>query len=265
MLGSASNPILINIEESSAKSLSPDDTDGDTIPETPSYRSQSHICNGQEDDQQTHHFNNGIVSMAPGSHKGHSVTIHGLVHEGVAEGSPHSGDIAAQPSNRDGCTPAVVSHATVAESSVRNVYTGHTTESGGPAALLGAHVSDGSKCMQNTMFPRVEQASKRARVDADTQTADDQRPNSMTINQSDDRTDSITVILTRRSAPEGRFTFLCRSVEWYSHHELRQWAPGLLDEYLHRTRLHERARAHKRRAVSETPLVLEKRKRFMEI
>lgn len=180
MLGSASNPILIDIEESSAKSPPPNDTDGDTIPETPCYCSQSHICHGQEDDQQMYYFNNDIVSMAPDSHKGHSVTIHGVVHEGVAGGSPFSGNIAAQPSNRDGCTPAVVSHARVAGSSVRNVYSGmwlsaingpinlmiigHTTESGGPA--VNEHVSDGSKCMQNTMFPPVEQVNKRARVDS---------------------------------------------------------------------------------------------------
>lgn len=152
---------------------------------------------------------------------------------------------------------------------------GHTAESGRPATLLSEHVSDASNCVQNTMLPSVEQINNRTWVDgmflcthqreepfcltctADTKTDDNQRPNSITRNPPDNQTGSIKAILTHRST-----SFLCLGVEWYSDHELRQWAPELLNEYLCRIRLHERPRAHKRRAVSETPLVSEERKRF---
>ncbi|KAK6810709.1 hypothetical protein RU639_013513 [Aspergillus parasiticus] len=117
MGGSASNPITIDIEGNSAKTPSPDDTDGDTIPETPSYRSQSHICHNQADDK---YLKNGIVSGVLDSHKVHSVTRHGAVHEGVAGESLFSGETAAQPSKQNDCIPGGVVHATVAESSVRN-------------------------------------------------------------------------------------------------------------------------------------------------
>ncbi|KAB8244550.1 hypothetical protein BDV35DRAFT_394811 [Aspergillus flavus] len=249
--GSASNPIPIDIEGNSAKTPSPDDTDGD------SYRSQSHICHNQVDDE---YLKNGIVSVASDSHKVHSVTRHGAVHEGVAGESLFSGETAAKPSKQNDCIPGGAVHATVAESSVRN--TGHTTEIGRPAALLSEHVSDGSNCIQNTMLPSVEQINNRTWVDADTKTDDNQRPNSITRNPPDNQTGSIKAILTHRSTLEGHLSFLCLGVEWYSDHELRQWAPELLNEYLYRIRLHERPRAHKRRAVSKTPLVSEERKRF---
>ncbi|GMG35149.1 unnamed protein product [Aspergillus oryzae] len=109
--GSASNPIPIDIEGNSAKTPSPDDTDGD------SYRSQSHICHNQVDDE---YLKNGIVSVASDSHKVHSVTRHGAVHEGVAGESLFSGETAAKPSKQNDCIPGGAVHATVAESSVRN-------------------------------------------------------------------------------------------------------------------------------------------------
>ncbi|KAE8334263.1 hypothetical protein BDV24DRAFT_170372 [Aspergillus arachidicola] len=257
MRGCASNPIPIDIEGNSAKTPSPDDTDGDTIPETPSYHSQSHICHNQADNK---YLKNGIVSVASDIHKVHSVTRHVAVHEDVAGESLFSGETAAQPSKQNDCIPGSVVHATVADSSVQN--TGHTTESGRPAALLSEHVSDGSNCVQNMMLPSVEQINNRTWVDADTKTDDNQRPNSITRNHPDNQTGSIKAMLTHGSTPEGHLSFLCLGVEWYSDHELRQWAPGLLNEYLYRIRLHEHPRAHKRRAVSETPLVSEERKRF---
>ncbi|KAE8162674.1 hypothetical protein BDV40DRAFT_300239 [Aspergillus tamarii] len=122
MLGSASNPIFIDIEKASTRLPSPGDTDGDTIPETPSYCSQSHICHDQEDDKQIHLFRNDIVSVTSGGHMGHSMTRHGAIHEGVTGESPFSGETAAQPSTQDDCIPGVVSHATVAEFGAKHRY-----------------------------------------------------------------------------------------------------------------------------------------------
>ncbi|KAE8396799.1 hypothetical protein BDV37DRAFT_100174 [Aspergillus pseudonomiae] len=126
MLGSASNPILIDIEEKRVKTPSPflNDTDGDTILEIPSYRSQGHIFHDQENDKQMHHSETGIVPVASDGHKGHSMTIHEAVHEAVAGGFPLSGETVAQPSGQENCAPAVASHTMVADSWLRNAYSG---------------------------------------------------------------------------------------------------------------------------------------------
>ncbi|KAE8396890.1 hypothetical protein BDV37DRAFT_267165 [Aspergillus pseudonomiae] len=100
---------------------------------------------------------------------------------------------------------------------------------------------------------------------ADTQTDDTQRPNSTMADQSDDEDGNITRILKHRSTPEGSLTFLCLQVQWYSHSELEEYTPELVDQYLYRGRPHERSRARKRQAACETPLASDRQKKVREI
>ncbi|KAE8384278.1 hypothetical protein BDV23DRAFT_189366 [Aspergillus alliaceus] len=100
---------------------------------------------------------------------------------------------------------------------------------------------------------------------ADTQNDDSPRSSSMVLQTSSAKMDSVTSILTYRLALDGDLELLYLEVQWRSYSELRERAPDLLNEYIHRASLSESPRARKRRAVSEAPLMPQKLKRARQM
>ncbi|KAA8642591.1 uncharacterized protein ATNIH1004_011536 [Aspergillus tanneri] len=238
-VGTMGNPILIDIVDPRA------DIEGGTIPETLSNASWSPICAGegsnhhgyQDPDLSVDGRSAGSLEIQEGT------TYSPILINSVSPRAHTEGDTIPESLSIPHRAPSLPSRC--------------TTKGCTQASTVDVHDTSGSPSYSQNgreHLPNVEKVNGSAKADVQIQTIYNPSHSLSRLIQSlkNTKTDSIRSCIAHRPSQDG-MEFLCIKLQWYSHAELGQLAPDLLNEYIHEQGLHELTGAPKKRATPPEP------------
>ncbi|THC93587.1 hypothetical protein EYZ11_006940 [Aspergillus tanneri] len=214
------NPILIDIVDPRA------DIEGGTIPETLSNASWSPICAGEGSN---HHGYQDPDLSVDGRSAGSLEIQEGTTYSPILINS-----VSPRAHTEGDTIPESLSNPSQSPISAVTIYiqASCTTKGCTQASTVDVHDTSGSPSYSQNgreHLPNVEKVNGSAKAD-----------------------DSIRSCIAHRPSQDG-MEFLCIKLQWYSHAELGQLAPDLLNEYIHEQGLHELTGAPKKRATPPEP------------